>query len=54
MHQHPLDYIYNALNIRIVTLNEKSDVEYKLIKTYVNNSLEKQNFMIKNIFAIER
>ncbi|CAD8087427.1 unnamed protein product [Paramecium primaurelia] len=46
----PLTYCFNALNIRVITLNHEHP-EFKLIKQYINQSSTPK---ISNIFAIER
>ncbi len=50
---HPLDYIYNCLGIRMMSL-ETEDPEYKIIWRYINNSHKIRPKFIKNIFALER
>ncbi len=47
----PLTYIFNSLNIKMVTLPEEH-LEYQMIKAYVNKP-NRPGF-IKNIFAIEK
>ncbi|CAD8139697.1 unnamed protein product [Paramecium pentaurelia] len=47
---HPITYCFNALNIKMLTLNQQ-DLEFKMIQTYIYRT---QNVRIANIFAIER
>ena len=49
----PLDYIYNGLGIRMMSL-ETEDPEYKIIWRYINNSHKIRPKFVKNIFALER
>jgi len=49
----PIDYIFNALNIKMITLTDK-DAEYQLIMRYIGNSHEFQEGFVSNIFAVER
>jgi len=51
--KHPLDYCFEALNIRLLTLN-KTQREYKLIEQYMKNGLNHQTVPITKIFALER
>ena len=49
----PVDYIYSALNIRMLNL-DKNHHEYKLIEKYISNTHKIKEGFLKNIFAIER
>jgi len=49
----PVDYILNALNIKMMSLKE-SDNEHMLITKYIMNTIESREYEIKSIFAIER
>jgi len=50
----PLDYCFNALNIRMIRLKDE-DPEFSIIKKYIFNSYHgDKNDFIMNIFAIER
>ncbi|CAD8092465.1 unnamed protein product [Paramecium sonneborni] len=46
----PLNYCFNALNVRVITLHQEHP-EFKLIHQYINQSSSPK---ISNIFAIER
>lgn len=49
----PLDYCFQALNVRTATLS-KEDPEYKIIQKYTLNSHPGKEDFIINVFAIER
>ena len=49
---HPLDYVYNSLNTRFLTL-DKHHPEYEVIMEYITRSYTSKQ-KIQNIFAIER